>query len=216
MPASAKVNGTWRDLALVSAKVNGSWKDVVEGYSKVNGTWQQWFVSANPAMEQIATVEVTSAVNEISISNIPSGYRNLRLIARLSPTTSTSANLRLRMNNTTGNYWVWQRYEWPSGYNRSFSSSGSFTEYFDGDDGGIETQGFFDMNINQVEGQTTGNRPGLGFRGYSGKTSNKALGHFTYFEGTNFKPITSIQVASSGNNILTGATFVLYGYKDVV
>lgn len=77
MPASAKVNGTWRDLASVSAKVNGSWQEIVNAYSKVNGVWQETFSSGSPPTYNLIASAVTGTTASFSFTNIDQSYDDL-------------------------------------------------------------------------------------------------------------------------------------------
>lgn len=100
MPGTAKVNGSWRDIAGVSANVNGAWQEIAEGYTKVNGAWQQWFASGGPAFELIQNISTSSS--SVTFSNLDTfGYSHLQLRYAVNADANVggAVDLQLQFNN---------------------------------------------------------------------------------------------------------------------
>ncbi len=51
MSISAKVSGTWQELATIWAKVSGTWEQVQSAWVKVSGTWEQVYVAFTASVD---------------------------------------------------------------------------------------------------------------------------------------------------------------------
>lgn len=207
MPGSAKVNGTWQDLASVSAKVNGSWKDVIEGYSKVNGTWQQWFAPGG-AMTLVETVELTSASSQLQFSGINS-LAGKHLVIKGSVETAGSRVLAIRFNSLTGsNYGYAQVRFFGDSWTSDAFTPDSNQEIAWSTNNGDANSGFFEVTLPNFK--KTNSRLNTHTRFVGGSTNEMIWGFATGTIRSNIT-LSSIQIlTATGQNLEAGTKLSLY------
>lgn len=214
MPGSAKVNGTWQDLASVSAKVNGSWQDVVEGYSKVDGTWQQWLAPA-AGMDLISYTQNGGNVSSITINSggAWANYKHLKVIYgfRTTRTADSIRGLFMQLNNRTSGYDThYQNESNGSSITTNASSAELYSIY--NDTNGTQTNpswgilNFYDIN------ETYGNKHFSGQLGGQQPSDNRKHSVIYAARNTNMsEALTTIKFFPDGDAIGAGGFVSVYG-----
>lgn len=211
MPVSVKVAGAWKSAASLHTKVSGVWKAVSDMPVKIAGVWKTGILSG-PAYESIATVTLGSNATSVTLSSIPTGYKDIQIRYSAKNTGAGITDAYLTINGDGGgNYnkhWIFT-FDGQGPYNSTNETALSLG-YTYGSDANVYVSGKIDI----PDYASTSKLKTLRYFNGNEKTSG-ANGTSTIVWGSglwrNTAAITSVTITSA--TMVAGSTFELYGIK---
>lgn len=169
--------------------------------------------------ERIATVLGDGTKNQLTISGIPLGYQNLRLVISGRDTNTASEYLEcsLLINNdtTAGNYndvqWITVSGSTVTGGTTAATSNGVKVIQMPGAQNNSNATGSADILLPAYSGSYHKRIQSFSSSTY-GTTPTTKLGHYTaVWKSTN--PISRLDVIATGSVFVANTTVTLYGYR---
>jgi hypothetical protein len=103
LPGSVKIGGAFKTIATPSVKIGGAWKTVNAGFTRIGGAWKQWFSSAQPAYEHIATTTLGASASVVEFAGLDTysaDYKHLQ-IRFSAKNTGSPTDVRITFNDVT-------------------------------------------------------------------------------------------------------------------
>lgn len=227
MPASARVSGSFKNVAAISTRVGGSWKTVTAGWSRVSGVWRQFFSSFQPTFQLLQTATLGSNQTSVAFSNLVSQYAGLythlqvrmvfkqnvtdgTVLARINggAASSTSSQMMSRATNDASQF--------------ARNSSNAIALMYTQDFSQAAAESYFVLVIDLVDPFVSGKNKSIRFYGGGiGPNSNSdraGMGSAVAVDTTQtnsleFSMGTGASASWQGGSFVTGSRISLYGIR---